>query len=262
MITKYGNLKVETEGPVAIVSINRPEVLNALNAEAKAELSALLDELNHSAEVAVIILTGEGEKAFSAGADITQLKNMTPLEALERSAAGQALSKKIETLDKPIIAAINGYALGGGCELAMACDIRIASENAKLGQPEVNLGIIPGFGGTQRLPRLVGKGKAMELILTGDMIDAAEALRIGLVEKVVSRETLLQSAKEMALKIASKGPIAIAFSKKAIHEGLQIDLNSGLSLEAAYFAAVSSTEDKREGTIAFLEKRKPTFKGK
>lgn len=262
LTTRYKNLKIEIEGPVAIITLSRPEVHNALNAETKAELASLLQVLNEDSKVRVIIITGAGEKAFCAGADINELKGLTPLEGLERVATGQALSKQIEALDKPVIAAINGYALGGGCELALACDIRIASENAKLGQPEVNLGLIPGFGGTQRLPRLVGKGKAMEIIFTGDMLDAKEALRIGLVERVVSRETLLPAAKEMAVKIASKAPQAIRFSKKAIHEGLQVDLDRGLSLEASYFSTICSTQDKLEGTSAFLEKRTPNFQGK
>jgi len=261
LTTRYKHLKVETTGPVALVTISRPDVLNALNHEAKMELSALLAALNKDAEVRAIIITGEGEKAFSAGADIGELKTLTPLGGLERAFQGQELSKQIEQLDKPVIAAINGYALGGGCELALACDIRVASDKAKLGQPEVNLGLTPGFGGTQRLPRLIGKGKAMELILTGDMIDAQEALRIGLVQKVVPHNELITAAKEIGAKIASKGPLAISFAKKAIHEGLQVDLDRGLKLEATYFSAICSTKDKTEGTAAFLEKRAPKFKG-
>jgi enoyl-CoA hydratase len=257
----YKNIKIEQEGVTAILTLHRPDVLNALNAELKEETAKALKELNRDPNILVIIMTGSGEKAFSAGADLNELKKLTAVEGLERSLSGQKLSLQMESLDKPIIAAINGYALGGGCELALACDIRIASEKAKLGQPEVNLGIIPGFGGTQRLPRVVGKGKAMELILTGDIIDAQEALKIGLVEKVVPPEKLMETAKEMAQKIASKGPIAIRLSKKAIHEGLQMDLDRGLALESSYFGAVCSTQDKLEGISAFLEKRKPQFKG-
>ncbi len=257
----YKNIKIELNGSTAILTLHRPEVLNALNAEIKEEASKALKELNDNPNILAIILTGSGEKAFSAGADINELKNLTPMEGLERSLSGQKLSLQIESLDKPVIAAVNGFALGGGCELALACDIRIASEKAKFGQPEVNLGIIPGFGGTQRLPRIVGKGKAMELILTGDIIDAQEALRIGLVEKIAPPEKLMETAKEMAQKIAAKGPIAIKLCKKAIHEGLQMDIDRGLALESSYFGAVCSTKDKLEGLSAFLEKRKPQFKG-
>jgi enoyl-CoA hydratase len=260
-LTAYKNIEIKIEEPLAILTLNRPSALNALNAETKEELSKVLEELNRDPKVRVIIMTGSGEKAFCAGADIGELKELSPLAGMELALLGQKLSKQIEALDKPVIAAINGYALGGGCELAMACDIRIASEKAKLGQPEVNLGLTPGFGGTQRLPRLVGKGKALELLLTGDMIDAHEAHRIGLVEKVVPHEALLEAAKEMALKIASKGPIAVRLCKKAVHEGLQVDLDRGLEIEAAYFSAICSTKDKLEGTAAFLEKRKPHFKG-
>lgn len=261
MTAGYKNIQVQLDGSVAVITLNRPDVLNALNAEAKHELSQALDELDKNRAVRAIVLTGGGEKAFSAGADINELKALDAQSGMERALSGQKLSKQIERLGKPVIAAINGYALGGGCELALACDIRIASEKAKLGQPEVNLGLIPGFGGSQRLPRLVGKGKAMELILTGDVLDAAESHKIGLVEKVVPHEKLMEAAKEMAAKIASKGPAAIRLSKKAIHEGLQVDLDRGLELEAAYFGAVCATKDKLEGTSAFLEKRKPDFKG-
>lgn len=258
----YKNLKIAQEGPVAVITISRSEVLNALNQETKEELSQLLQALNQDKTIRAIILTGSGEKAFCAGADIAELKSLDSKSGKARAIAGQKLTKQIDALDKPVIAAVNGYALGGGCELAMACDFRIASENAKFGQPEVNLGLIPGFGGTQRLPRLIGKGKAMELILTGDIIDAQVALRIGLVQHVVASEKLLETAKEIALKIASKGPIAIKLSKKAIHDGLQLNLSDGLNLEAELFAQICQTNDKAEGTAAFLEKRKPNFTAK
>ena len=258
----FKNILIEKKDKLAVITINRPNVLNALNDETISELHLSLREISKEEQVRVVILTGTGEKAFVAGADIGELKVCDALSGHRKSVNGQRLLNHIENMEQVVIAAINGFALGGGCELALACDIRIASENAKLGQPEVNLGIIPGYGGTQRLARLVGKGKAKELIFTGDMVDAAEALRIGLVEKVVPPTELMKTAEEMAAKIISKGPLAIKAAKRAINLGLDVDLKSGLEYEAMEFSAICATEDKTEGTAAFLEKRKPNFKGK
>ena len=258
----FKNILIERKDKLEIITINRPNVLNALNDETISELHRGLREIFKDEQVRVVILTGAGEKAFVAGADIGELKVCNALSGHRKSINGQRLLYHIENMEQVAIAAINGFALGGGCELALACDIRIASENAKLGQPEVNLGLIPGYGGTQRLSRLVGKGKAKELIFTGDMIDAAEALRIGLVEKVVPLAELMKTAQEMAAKIISKGPLAIKAAKRAINLGLDVDLKSGLEYEAMEFSAICATEDKTEGTAAFLEKRKPGFKGK
>ena len=258
----FKNILIERKDELEVITINRPNVLNALNDETISELHRGLREIFKDEQVRVVILTGAGEKAFVAGADIGELKVCNALSGHRKSINGQRLLYHIENMEQVAIAAINGFALGGGCELALACDIRIASENAKLGQPEVNLGIIPGYGGTQRLSRLVGKGKAKELIFTGDMIDAAEALRIGLIEKVVPLAELMKTAEEMAAKIISKGPLAIKAAKRAINLGLDVDLKSGLEYEAMEFSAICATEDKTEGTSAFLEKRKPDFRGK
>ncbi len=258
----YETLIVEKRENIAIVTINRPKVLNALNATVIEELEKAFIELKNDPEVGAVILTGAGEKAFVAGADISGLVELNPLEGKMFAEKGQAVFNLIENLGKPVIAAINGFALGGGCELAMACTIRIASEKAKLGQPEVNLGIIPGYGGTQRLPRLVGKGRAMELILTGRMVDANEAYQIGLVNKVVPPEKLLDEAIEMAKLILTKGPLAVKFAMEAVNRGLEVSLEDGLKIEADLFGMCCATEDKVEGTKAFLEKRKPNFKGK
>ncbi len=259
---EFKNILIEKKDKLEVITINRPNVLNALNDETISELHRALREIFKDEQVRVVILTGAGEKAFVAGADIGELKVCDALSGHRKSINGQRLLYHIENMEQVAIAAINGFALGGGCELALACDIRIASENAKLGQPEVNLGVIPGYGGTQRMARLVGKGKAKELIFTGDMIDAAEALRIGLVEKVVPPAELMKTAQEMAAKIISKGPLAIKAAKRAINLGLDVDLKSGLEYEAMEFSAICATEDKTEGTAAFLEKRKPNFKGK
>ena len=259
---EYKNLLVERDGAIATVTINRPNLLNALNDETMEEIGTCFEELDKEEGVRAVILTGGGEKSFVAGADIGELKEQDRKGGEERSLRGQKTLLMIENLSKPVIAAINGYALGGGCELAMACDIRIASERAKLGQPEVNLGIIPGYGGTQRLTRLVGMGKAKELIFTGDFVDAHEALRIGLVDRVVPREELLNEAKRMARKIASKGPLAITFAKNAINLALDVDVKKGGELEAKEFGALCETQDMKEGMTAFFEKRQPEFKGK
>ncbi len=258
----YETLLVEKKDNIAIVTINRPKVLNALNKTVIEELEKCFKELQNDPEVGAVILTGAGDKAFVAGADISGLVELNPLEGKEFAEKGQAVFNLIENLGKPVIAAINGYALGGGCELAMACTIRIASEKAKLGQPEVNLGIIPGYGGTQRLPRLIGKGRAMELILTGRMVDAQEAYQMGLVNKVVPPEKLMDEAIEMAKTILSKGPLAVKYAMEAVNRGLEVSLEEGLRIEADLFGICCATEDKVEGTKAFLEKRKPNFQGK
>ncbi len=259
---EYKNIKFEKDGPVAIVTIDRPKVLNALNHETIAELDHCFTAIADDDSVLCLILTGGGEKSFVAGADINELVVADLVSGRANSDRGQALLFKIENLPQPVIAAVNGFALGGGCEIALACDIRLASEKAKIGQPEVSLGVIPGYGGTQRLSRLVGRGKAKQMILTGDHINAGEALRIGLVDEVYPPEELMAKAREMARKIASKGPLAIKAAKEAINLGLDVDLKSGCEHEAALFAGVCASEDKTEGMKAFLEKRKAEFKGR
>jgi enoyl-CoA hydratase len=259
----YQNILVTREDNIGIVTFNRPKVLNALNHTTMEELSAAVDELAADSGVRCIILTGAGEKAFVAGADINELRALASAGAAAEFAAwGQSILFKIENLSKPVIAAINGYALGGGCELSMACDIRIAADSAKLGQPEIDLGILPGYGGTQRLPRLVGKGRAKWLILSGERISAQEALRIGLVDFVVPAAELLNAAKDLARKIASKAPLAVAWAKRSINVGTETDLVTACAYEASQFGLVCSTEDRVEGTSAFLEKRPAQFKGK
>ena len=259
---EYKNIKLGKDGSVAIVTIDRPQVLNALNDETIAELDHCFTAIAGDDSVLCVILTGGGEKSFVAGADINELAVCDVVSGRAKCDRGQTLLSKIENLRQPVIAAINGFALGGGCEIAMACDIRLASEKAKIGQPEVSLGIIPGYGGTQRLSRLVGRGKAKQMIFTGDHINAAEALRIGLVDEVYPPEELMTKAKEMARKIASKGPLAITAAKKVINLGLDVDLKSGCEHEASLFAGICASEDKTEGTKAFLEKRKAEFKGR
>ena len=262
-MVEYVNLLLEVESDgIAIVKINRPKALNALNEATVYEIGAMFDQLAMDNAVKVIIVTGSGDKSFIAGADITEMKTKTAIEGRRWGQLAQGVFSKIENIPKPVIAAINGYALGGGCELAMACDIRIASEKAKFGQPEVSLGIPPGFGGTQRLPRLVGKGRAKELLFTGDMIDAAEAYRIGLVNQVVAPQELINAAKTMARKILSRAPIAVQVCKSAVNEGLNVDLDSGIAYEAEVFGLCFATEDQKEGMTAFMEKRKANFIGK
>jgi len=256
---RFVNYSVDEK--VAWVTIDNPP-LNTLNNALVGELKAVFEELEQNDDVLVVILRGGGEKAFVAGADIKQFPAMDPAVAEKFASEGHRVFNGIEDFKAPVIAAIQGFALGGGCELAMACDIRVASEDAKLGQPETGLAIIPGYGGTQRMPRLIPTGKAKELIFTGEMIDAAEAMRIGLVDRVVKREDLLDEARKLARKILEKGPLAIKAAKKAINEGLAVPLKEGLKLEARYFGGLFSTEDKDEGARAFLEKRKPVFKGK
>ena len=258
---EFANLLLEREGPIAIVTVNRPKVLNALNTQTLQELDRAIALLAADAGVHAVVLTGAGEKAFVAGADISELASLTPAAARDHAAMGQRVFDAIERMGKPVIAAINGYALGGGCELAMACTIRIASETAKLGQPEVNLGLIPGFAGTQRLPRLVGAGRALELLLLGDPIDAGEALRIGLVNKVVAPAALAEEARRVAAALAAKAPLAVRYILEAVHGGAQSTLAEGQAAEAALFGLTAATDDMREGTRAFLEKRNPEFKG-
>ncbi|MFZ1017661.1 MAG: enoyl-CoA hydratase-related protein [Candidatus Cybelea sp.] len=259
----FEDILVTVEEPIGFIILNRPSVLNALRTQLLNELSSALDELERDERVAAIVVTGSGEKAFAAGADIGELNALASAGAGTRqSRRGQRLTRKIEGLSKPVIMAINGFALGGGCELAMAGDVRIASENAKFGQPEVNLGLIPGYGGSQRLTRLAGKGIAMHLCLTGETIDANEALRIGLVTRVVPAAELMNEAKRIAMLIAAKAPLATAACKRAINNGAHLSLDDALELEALEFGSLVDTEDIKEGTAAFLEKRKPAWKGR
>jgi len=253
------NLLMEVENEVAVVTINRPKSLNALNSETLSELDQCFSEIETRKDIKVVILTGAGEKSFVAGADISEMVNRTAAEGYAMSQLACQTFNRLENMPQVSIAAVNGFALGGGCEIAMACDIRVASENAKFGQPEVNLGTIPGFGGTQRLPRLVGKGRAKELIFTGDMIDAQEAYRIGLANKVVPQAELLDYCKKMAAKIISKGSYAVTLAKAAINSGLDMDLLNGLKLETGFFGVSFATADKKEGMSAFLEKRQAKF---
>jgi enoyl-CoA hydratase len=256
------NVRTENRVGVLVITIDRPKVLNALNAQTVAELGEAFDAARDDASVKAIILTGGGEKAFVAGADIGELATMTPVTGKAIAEKGQRIFGSIERFPKPVIAAINGFALGGGCELALACHIRIASEKAQLGLPEVTLGIIPGYGGTQRMARLLGKGKALELILTGDRIAADEALAIGLVNKVVPADQLMPTAEAMARKIASRGPLAVRAAIEAVMSGSEMPQAEGQLLEATLFGLLASTEDMREGMGAFLEKRAAEFKGK
>lgn len=259
----YETLLIDRDEAVAIVTINRPKVLNALNETVLAELSQAFDELEADKSVRAVVITGAGDRAFVAGADIGELAALPDAHAATKKAKhGHHVTHKIEHSHLPVIMAINGYALGGGLELAMAGDMRIASTNAKLGQPEVNLGIVAGFGGSQRLPRLVGQGMASYLLLSGEPIGADEANAAGLIEKVVPPEQLLAEAKRIAKVIASKGPLAVAATKRLIHKGLQTDLHSALDLEAEEFGKIAATADAKEGTKAFLEKRAPKFEGR
>jgi enoyl-CoA hydratase/carnithine racemase len=257
----FENLLLEKDDAVAVLTVNRPKVLNALNTQTLDELRRAILEVKHDAAVRVVILTGAGEKSFIAGADINELATQTPVTGRKHAIAGQHVLDLIEHLGKPVIAAVNGYALGGGCELAMACTIRIAADTAKLGQPEINLGLIPGYAGTQRLARLVGRGRALELLLTGDQITAQEAHRLGLVNRVVAAADVMAEAKTLAAALAAKAPVALRYILEAVHKGLEMPFPQAQIFEATLFGLVASTQDMREGTTAFLEKRKPEFKG-
>ncbi|MBM7867726.1 crotonase [Heliobacterium gestii] len=257
----FQHLIYETAGSIAIVTINRPKALNALNRALLLELDQAFAAIADNRSIAAVIVTGAGEKSFVAGADIAEMSAFDLAEARAFSRLGQRAFQRIEELPQPVIAAVNGFALGGGCELAMACDFRIASVNARFGQPEVTLGVIPGFGGTQRLPRLVGQGMAAQLLYTGDMIGSDEALRIGLVNKVVPAESLIEEAKAIAGRIAGRGPLAVIAAKAALREGSNLDLNRAIAYEAELFASGFATADQKEGMAAFLQKRKAEFKG-
>lgn len=256
------NLTVEKKAGVAVVTINRPKVLNALNRRTIEELTATMESFKEDESIRAVVLTGAGEKSFVAGADISELQKLDPLSAQSTARLGQQLTNLIESLGKPVIAAVNGFALGGGCELAMACAIRLASENAKFGQPEVKLGLIPGYGGTQRLARLVGWGRALEMILTGEAISAEEAYRIGLVNRIVPRAELLGEAEKLGRSIASLAPVAVRLGMEAVYGGYGLTLRDGLEREASLFGLVYATEDASEGLKAFLEKRRPEFRGR
>jgi enoyl-CoA hydratase/carnithine racemase len=258
---ELANVLYERKGSIAYVTVNRPKVLNALNTPTWTDLHAAFEEAKADASVHGVILTGAGDKAFIAGADIGELANIDAYEAEESSRFGQGVLDLIENLGKPVIAAINGFALGGGCETAMACTIRIAAEQARFGQPEVKLGLLPGGGGTQRLPRLVGKGRALQLILTGETISAQEAHRIGLVNEVVPAASLIERAEAILKQITANAPIAVKFSLEAANKGLETSQSQGLALEASFFGICAATADKKEGTAAFLEKRAPQFRG-
>ncbi len=256
------NVLYEKKAGIAYITINRPSVRNALNSETIMELKAVIETVRNDDEIRVAILSGAGDKAFVAGADINEIAKLTPVEGTEYALRGQAVFDSIEHLGKPVIAAVNGYALGGGCELAMACTFRIASENAFFGQPEVKLGIIPGYGGSQRLPRLVGKGAAMQILLTGEMLPAADALRLGLVNQMVPAAELISTAEAVAKKIMGNAPQAVKFCLDAVNRGIEMAQDEGRHVEATLFGLCCTTEDMKEGTRAFLEKRTPSFKGK
>jgi enoyl-CoA hydratase/carnithine racemase len=258
----FENILLEKKNSIAYVTVNRPKVLNALNMATMDELRSAFHEIKNDSSIRVVIFTGSGEKAFIAGADIGELSKHNAVSAKEYTHRGQSVLNLIENLGRPVIACINGFALGGGCEIAMACTMRLASENAKFGQPEVKLGIIPGYGGTQRLPRLIGKGIAMQLVLAGDMISAQEAHRIGLVNEITAPADLIPRAEAIAQKIIANAPLAVQYAMEAVNKGMEMTLQEGLYLEAVLFGVACATEDKTEGTTAFLEKRAAAFKGR
>jgi len=260
-MSSYDFITFEVADRIATITVNRPDKLNALNSATIAELGAAIDDARVRQDVGGVILTGAG-RAFIAGADITELQGQSPFVAKGRSRAGQEVFRRYEMCPKPVIAAVNGFALGGGCEIAMACHVRIASEHAKFGQPEVKLGTLPGYGGTQRLPRLIGKGRALQLLMTGEMIDAEEALRIGLVNRVVHAAELIGAAQIMLKQIMQNAPLAVALSIEAVDRGLGMTLDEGLTLEANHFGLLAATDDMKEGISAFLEKRTPGFNGR
>ena len=258
----FETLSYEKKGAIAYVTVNRPKVLNALNAATIRDLRTAFEDARDDGSVRGVILNGAGGKAFVAGADITEVARVTAVEAADMTHNGQGLTSLIENLGKPVIAAVNGFALGGGCELAMACTIRLATESAKFGQPEVRLGVIPGYGGTQRLPRLVGRGRALQLILSGGMIGAQEAYRIGLVNEIVAADGLIARAEAILHEIFGNAPVAVKFALEAVNKGLETSQAEGLVMESSFFALCASTDDKKEGTSAFLEKRAPKFAGR
>jgi enoyl-CoA hydratase len=258
----FETLLVERDAAVTVVTINRPKVLNALNTQTIGELEQVMREVQQDDGVRAVVVTGVGEKSFVAGADINELAVLTPAEGQQHGRRGQAVFDLIERLGKPVVAAVNGFALGGGCELAMACTLRIAADTARFGQPEINLGIIPGYAGSQRLPRLVGKGRALEILLTGDMVTAARAYEIGLVNRVVPAADLLGEAKTLAAALASKAPLATRYILEAVHHGMEMPLTDAQHLEGTLFGLVASTDDMKEGTKAFLEKRQAAWRGR
>jgi enoyl-CoA hydratase len=259
---EYKNVLLSYEGEIGILAINRPKALNALNMETLQDIQAGIQEVRDRPDIKVLIITGSGEKAFVAGADISAMKGMNSIEALNFAKLGHLTLRMIEDLDRPVIAAVNGFALGGGTELALACDFIYASENARFGQPEVTLGILPGFGGTQRLSRLIGKGKAKELIMTGKIIGAQEAFQLGIVNRVIPQASFMEEVRKVAGQIAANGVVAVRLSKMVINAGFNMDLTEACSLESYAFSLGFSTEDQKEGMAAFLEKRKPNFKGR
>lgn len=259
---EFTNVLLEKENRIATLTINRPKALNALNKDTLLDIKAAVELVGDDNDVDVLIITGAGDKAFVAGADITYMLDINAMQGREFGQLGQGVFNLVETMSKPVIAAINGFTLGGGCELAMACDFRICSEKSQFGQPEVRLGVTPGFGGTQRLPRLVGIGMAKQLLYTGDNIDAQEALRIGLVNKVVPESELMDYVKKIAKSISARGAIAVQFCKDAVNEGMQTDIDRAMTIEADLFGLCFATEDQKEGMKAFVEKRKAEFKGK
>jgi enoyl-CoA hydratase len=258
----YENVILEKEDRIAILTVNRPKALNALNAATLMDISSAVLDIAADPAIDVLIITGAGDKAFVAGADIAFMQNLPAMEARAFAILGQEIFRKIETMEKPVIAAVNGFALGGGCELSMACDIRLASDKALFGQPEVGLGITPGYGGTQRLPRLIGEGRAKELIYSATNINAEEAYRVGLVNHVYPSEALMEEAKKLAKKIAKQAPIAVRLSKNEVNRGMQTDIDTAMAIEADMFGLCFATEDQREGMAAFIEKRKADFKSK
>ena len=258
----FDNISVKKEDMIALLTVNRPSALNALNKATLAEMGAALEDIRDDARISGLIVAGAGDKAFVAGADITEIAAISAVEASAFTRRGQSVFDLLENLGKPSVAAVNGFALGGGCELAMACTLRLATMSARFGQPEVKLGVTPGFGGTQRLPRLVGKGRALQMILTGEPIDAQEAYRIGLVNEIVEREKLLERAAQILRKIAANAPLAVRFSIEAVNRGLQTSQDQGLAIESALFALCTASEDKQEGTAAFIGKRQAQFSGR
>jgi len=259
---EYKNILVSVENEIGILTINRPKVLNALNMETLREIQSGVQEIRENVTLRVLIITGAGEKAFVAGADIQEMSEMSSIEALDFSKLGHFTLKMIQDLDRPVIAAVNGFALGGGTEIALACDFIYASENARLGLPEATLGVFPGFGGTQRLPRLIGKGKAKEMIYTGKMVTAQEAFQMGIVNRVFAPASLMEETKKVAAQIAGNGPVGVKLAKMVVDSGFNMDLSEACSLESFAFGLSFSTQDQKEGMKAFLEKRKPNYRGR